>query len=109
MGVVASRPPRLRAAARGARAARALPYLLLAPALLTILIVFLYPLIDGIRSSTHVYRFGNPIANVGLQNYKDVLSDGEFRDALWTTVKFVFLAVSLETIIGLALAMFCAR
>jgi multiple sugar transport system permease protein len=109
MGAHASRAPRLRAAARGARAARALPYLLLAPALLTILIVFLYPLIDGIRSSTQVYRFGRPIADVGLQNYKDVLGDHEFRDALWVTVKFVFIAVSLETIIGLALAMFCAR
>jgi multiple sugar transport system permease protein len=109
MGVLASRAPRLRAAARGARAARALPYLLLAPALLTILIVFLYPLIDGIRSSTQIYRFGRPIADVGLQNYKDVLSDSEFRDALWVTIKFVFISVSLETIIGLGLAMFCAR
>jgi multiple sugar transport system permease protein len=109
MSVATSRAPRLRAAARGARAARALPYLLLAPALLTILVVFLYPLIDGIRSSTQVYRFGRPIADVGLQNYKDVLSDTEFRDALWVTLKFVFLAVSLETIIGMALALFCAR
>src|SRR3954447_11792362 len=109
MGVLASRAPRLRAAARGAGAARALPYLLLAPALLTILIVFLYPLIDGIRSSTQIYRFGRPIADVGLQNYKDVLGDHEFRDALWITIKFVFISVSLETIIGLALAMFCAR
>jgi multiple sugar transport system permease protein len=108
MGVVAP-ARRLRVARRGTGAARALPYLLLAPALLTILIVFLYPLIDGIRSSTQIYRFGRPIADVGLQNYKDVLSDAEFRDALWVTLKFVFLAVSLETIIGLALALFCAR
>src|SRR3954469_2944909 len=109
MGALASRAPRLRAAARGAGAARALPYLLLAPALLTVLIVFLYPLIDGIRSSTQIYRFGRPIADVGLQNYKDVLGDQEFRDALWVTIKFVFISVSLETIIGLGLAMFCAR
>jgi multiple sugar transport system permease protein len=108
MGVVAQ-VRRLRVTRRGTWATRALPYLLLAPALLTILIVFLYPLIDGINSSTKVYRFGNPIADVGLQNYKDVLSDTEFRDALWVTLKFVFLAVSLETIIGLALALFCAR
>jgi multiple sugar transport system permease protein len=108
MGVVAQ-ARRLRVARRGTGVARALPYLLLAPALLTILVVFLYPLVDGIRTSTKIYRFGSPIADVGLQNYKDVLSDTEFRDALWVTLKFVFLAVSLETIIGLALAMFCAR
>jgi multiple sugar transport system permease protein len=106
---VAAQARRLRVARRGTGAARALPYLLLAPALLTILVVFLYPLIDGIRTSTQVYRFGQPIADVGLQNYKDVLSDTEFRDALWVTLKFVFIAVSLETIIGLALAVFCAR
>jgi multiple sugar transport system permease protein len=94
---------------REAGLGRALPYLLLAPALLLVLAVFVYPLYDGIRASTQLYRFGRAIDSVGLENYKDVLGDKEFRAALWVTLKFVFLAVSIETILGLLLALFCAR
>lgn len=97
------------AAGRGATLSRALPYLLLAPALLTVLAVFVYPLIEGIRASTQFYRFGEAIEGVGLENYKDVLSDPQFRSSLWVTVKFVSLAVALETALGLGLALFCAR
>jgi multiple sugar transport system permease protein len=86
-----------------------LPYLLLAPALLTVLAIFAYPLLDGLRASTQVYRFGEATDSVGLKNYTDVLSDPEFRTALWITLKFVTLSVALETVLGLALALFCAR
>lgn len=102
-------PRRVFSAARDTGVSRALPYLLLAPAVLTVLAIFVYPLIEGIRSSTQIYRFGNAIESVGLENYKDVLGDAEFRSALWITLKFVFLAVALETVIGLGLALFCAR
>jgi multiple sugar transport system permease protein len=93
----------------GAGLDRALPYLLLAPAVLVVLAVLVYPFIDGIQASTQFYRFGRPIEGVGLQNYKDLWSDPQFRNALWVTVKFVTLAVALETVLGLALALFCAR
>lgn len=94
---------------QGAGLDRALPYLLLAPAVLVVLAVLVYPFIDGIQASTQFYRFGRPIEGVGLQNYKDLWSDPQFRNALWVTVKFVTLAVALETVLGLALALFCAR
>jgi len=94
---------------QGAGLERALPYLLLAPALLLFLAIFVYPLIEGVRASTSFYRFGRPVGNVGLQNYIDVLRDPLFRSALWVTLRFVFLAVPLEAILGLALALFCAR
>jgi multiple sugar transport system permease protein len=98
-----------RAAERGAAVARALPYLLLAPSLFVVLAVFVYPLYYGVKTSTQLYRFGRAIDSVGLDNYKQVWQDEEFRHAMWVTLKFVFLAVSLETLIGLALALFCAR
>src|SRR6059058_3593936 len=84
-----------------------LPYLLLAPSLLLVLAVVVYPLIDGIRTSTRFYRFGRALESVGLQNYRDALDDPQFTDALWTTVKFVALAVAIETILGFALALLC--
>jgi len=94
---------------QGARLDRALPYFLLAPAVLVVLAVLVYPFVDGIQASTQFYRFGRPIKSVGLENYTDLWSDPQFRNALWVTVKFVTLAVALETVLGLALALFCAR
>lgn len=94
---------------QGAGLDRALPYFLLAPAVLVVLVVLVYPFIDGIQASTQFYRFGRPIEGVGLQNYTDLWQDPQFRNALWVTVKFVTLAVALETVLGLALALFCAR
>lgn len=94
---------------QGAGLDRALPYLLLAPALLLFLAVLVYPLIEGARASTTFYRFGRPIGSVGLQNYIDVLRDPQFRGALSVTLRFVFLAVPLEAILGFALALLCAR
>lgn len=104
---------RLRRAPRerlqGAGLDRALPYLLLAPAVLVVLVVLVYPFVDGIQASTQFYRFGRPLRSVGLENYTDLWQDPQFRNALWVTVKFVTLAVALETVIGLGLALFCAQ
>jgi multiple sugar transport system permease protein len=94
---------------QGAGLERALPYLLLAPAVLVVLVVLVYPFVDGIQASTQFYRFGKPVKSVGLDNYTDLWRDPQFRNALWVTVKFVTLAVALETVLGLALALFCAR
>ena len=88
---------------------RALPYLLLAPALLLLFALVVYPLFYGVRESFLGYRYGHSIGSVGLQNYKDLYSDPYFRQALWVTLKFVFLAVMFETVLGLALALLAAR
>jgi len=102
-----SRAPRERL--QGAGLDRALPYLLLAPAVLVVFAVLVYPLWDGIQASTQFYRFGKPVRDVGLDNYKDLWTDPQFRNALWVTLRFVGLAVAIETVLGLLLALFCAR
>jgi multiple sugar transport system permease protein len=88
---------------------RVLPYALLAPAVLVVLAVFVYPLLDGVRASLHFYRFGRALEFVGLENYVNVLADERFRDSLGVTLRFVTLAVAIETVLGLALALLCAR
>ncbi len=100
-----ARKPRV----RGAGLDRALPYLLLAPALLLIVAVVVYPLFYGLRESFLGYRYGHSIGSVGLQNYKDLYGDPYFRDALWVTLKFVLIAVTIETVLGLGLALLAAR
>jgi len=94
---------------QGAGLDAALPYLLLAPAVLIALVVLIYPLWDGIRASTQFYRYGKPLRDVGFGNYIQLWSDPEFLNSLWVTVSFVTLAVAIEAVIGLLLALFCSR
>ncbi len=87
----------------------ALPYLLLAPCVLIALAVLVYPLWDALRASTQLYRYGNPMRNVGFDNYLRLWSDDQFLNSLWVTLRFVTLSVAIETVLGLALALFCLR
>jgi multiple sugar transport system permease protein len=98
-----------RARRQGAGLDRFLPYLLLAPAVLLVLTVVVYPLVSGVETSMHFYRFGNAIRNVGFSQYRQAFDDPEFTGAVWTTVKFVTAAVVIETTLGLGLALLCVR
>jgi multiple sugar transport system permease protein len=100
---------RRRARVQGAGLDRVLPYLLVAPALLIVLAVIVYPIVYGIRQSFLNFRFGHSVGSIGLDNYRQLFSDPAFGQALWVTLKFVVLAVSIEVVLGLALALLVAR
>lgn len=86
-----------------------LPYLLLAPGVLTVLCVLVYPLWSGIQASTKVYRYGRVVSDAGFDNFRRLWGDPEFLGALWTTLRFVTLSVAIETVLGFALALFCLK
>ena len=94
---------------QGAGLDLALPYLLLAPCVMIVLGVLVYPLWNGLRASTMLYRYGKPIADVGFDNYIQLWSDPQFLNSLWVTTRFVGFSVAIETVLGLALALFCLR
>ena len=102
-------PSAARRTLRGSGLDRVLPYLMLGPTIFLVLGVIVYPLIDGLRSSTGFFRFGRLVRSVGLDNYRQAFADPTFLEALLTTARFVFLAVTIETILGLALALLVAR
>jgi multiple sugar transport system permease protein len=85
------------------------PYLLLVPAVVAMGAVAVYPLIYSIRASFHRYRFGLDFGSAGTQNYSNVFHDSTFWTAIGTTAKFVGLAVTLETLLGLGLALLVSR
>ncbi|MDP9137180.1 MAG: sugar ABC transporter permease [Pseudomonadota bacterium] len=93
----------------GAGLDRALPYLLLAPCVLITLVVLVYPLWDGVRASTKFYRYGKPLREIGFDNYLALWQDAQFLNSLWVTLRFVTFSVAIETVLGLALALFCVR
>jgi multiple sugar transport system permease protein len=97
----------MRSRLQGAGLDLALPYLLLAPSVLIVLAVLVYPLWDGLRASTQFWRYGKPLRAIGLDAYLQLWTDNQFLNSLWVTVRFVGLSVAIETVLGLALALFC--
>src|SRR5205814_7861027 len=55
------------------------------------------------------YLYGRSYGYTGFDNYRHAFDDPFFRDALWTTAKFVLCTVTIETLLGLALAMLVSR
>jgi multiple sugar transport system permease protein len=94
--------------ARQLRAA-VVPYLLLAPAILALSAVSLYPTFDGIRASLHRFRYAIDVGFAGGANFANVYGDHVFWQAAGTTAKFVAIVVPVETLLGLLLALLVAR
>ncbi|WP_276955604.1 carbohydrate ABC transporter permease [Allomeiothermus silvanus] len=85
-----------------------LAWLLVTPTLLVVALVAGYPLAQVFYYSFHKadIAFVEPPVWIGLRNYTYLLTqDAEFREALWNTLKFTFFSVTLETILGLAIAL----
>ena len=88
------------------RSPRAVPYLLLLPAIVVILAVILLPLIVSLWSSLTPYVLTRPASLfqfVGLRNYQRLLSDSDFWWAFGRTLVFITVALNLEMVLGLAL------
>ena len=84
---------------------RLLPYLLVIPAALALALVSIYPIYEAIKASFTKYLYGRPVGSAGFSNYIDVAHDPVFWQSMGTTVEFVLLAVTAETVLGLALAL----
>src|SRR5215210_7094877 len=86
---------------------RRLAFLMVSPSMTLIALVAAYPIFYGIWLSLHQYsvRIAGLSRWAGLNNYTDALGNSEFWDAMVTTLVFTAVSVSLELVIGLAMAM----
>src|SRR6185312_5921834 len=80
---------------RGARfelSEAAFAWVLNVPAILTVLLLVAYPIVDAFWLSLHRYNLRRPeaYAFVGLQNYVDVITSDQFLPALSVTLLFTF-------------------
>ncbi len=90
------------------RAKEKMGYLFLIPSLILIAVLVLYPVFETIRLSFFNYRIQTMALGetfIGLDNFKNILSDSEFFTSLKFTLVFTVVAVSLETIIGILFAL----
>jgi ABC-type sugar transport system permease subunit len=82
------------------------PYFLVAPTIIIIAAVAVYPIIDSIRLSL----LDNPLLLtgsqfVGLRNYFQVIGDPAFRSSVGITIVFSVVSVALETLVGFGVAL----
>jgi len=86
---------------------RALAWMFIAPTMVLLLAINIFPLLWAIWLSFTNYRANRAnevVKNVGLSNYQRILGDSDIWMAMQTTAHFVFWTITLETLIGFGLA-----
>lgn len=113
--VVAATEDRLRGKARLARTPgggggyrlrqKSSPYLFLLPYFLVTAVFFVYPLLYSTRLAFFQTSGPTRRAFVGLDNFRFVLSDPDFRRALFNTIVFAIASICVQLPLSLGLAM----
>lgn len=85
---------------------RRLPYIMVAPAVLLVVGLMVYPLVWAVKLSLYEVKIYNLDAQsfVGGSNYAQILANPTFYDVMWNTAVFVGASVVGQLGIGLALA-----
>lgn len=83
----------------------------MAPGMIFLIVFSIYPLFYALRISFYdrnLMDAGDP-RFVGFENFTSLLSSYGFWHPLWITLQFVFVATTLELVLGMALAMLFYR
>lgn len=87
-------------------------YLFIAPLMITVIIILLYPIFKAALMSFQYWYMARPIGGnpfVGLDNYKQVLSSGQFYNSVWITAVYIFVTVIARYVLGLGTALMLNR
>lgn len=84
-------------------------YWMVAPALLAVFAIVVYPLAFATYYSLREVRPNLVGEFVGLANYTGMLRDAAFIEAFWTTLLFTVTSAGLSFLLGLGLALLLSR
>jgi len=104
--VATATPPKFGRAVRGL-SDRAIAWMFIAPTIILLLAINIFPLIWTVYLSFTNYASNRPnraIINVGLKWYRDILGSPEVWAAMQATAHFVFWTIVFQTLIGFSLA-----
>jgi trehalose/maltose transport system permease protein len=88
------------------KARERLGWMMVAPAVIVVLVVALYPLVQTFRLSLTNARLGRPgYSYIGLTNYRFLWNDPEFINSIKHTFEFTIVSVAFETVLGMAIAL----
>jgi len=91
---------------------RAIAWLFISPCIALLLAINIFPLIWTIRLSFTNFKSNlpnAPVRFVGLDNYRDILSDEDVWHAMQVTAHFVVWSIALQIVIGFGLALLINR
>lgn len=86
-------------------------WVLVTPAILILLLVYAYPIGRAFWLSLFAQNLGTELEPVftGLSNYSRIAGDGAFWNSIWNTTIFTFVALFLELVLGLGIALVLNR
>ena len=90
------------------RLSRLAPYVFVAPAASILILSLAFPLLYMIWGSFRDWDSSQIITEtefIGLQNYARLMRDAAFLESTWVTLKFAFIVVIAEMVIGVGLAL----
>lgn len=84
--------------------AKLLPYLMVSPYLLFVLVFVVFPVLFCLFLTFHKWNIIAPMQFAGMDNYSRLFQDRLFWKAIGNTLKFLLLHIPLQLIISLSLA-----
>lgn len=102
----------LAASQRRRRLPAALPWLLIAPSVLLLLALILFPLVFALKNSFYFWNLQMspvPMGYIGTDNYRMAFSASFFLGALRTTVLMTVVGTVIEFLLGLGIALLLLR
>ncbi|HJW18029.1 MAG TPA: sugar ABC transporter permease, partial [Flavisolibacter sp.] len=84
--------------------AKLLPYLMVSPYLLFVLVFVVFPVLFCLFLTFHKWNIIAPMQFAGMDNYSRLFQDRLFWKAIGNTLKFLLLHIPLQLIVSLSLA-----
>jgi ABC-type sugar transport system permease subunit len=84
-------------------------WLMILPSLIGLLVFYLLPAVRAMGISLSDWNLMSPPRDVGFDNYRAMLADGEFWHALKLSAYYVIFNIPMQTVIGLLLAVLMDR
>lgn len=81
-----------------------MPYLLVSPYLLHFSVFVAFPVVFSVVLTFHSWNIISPMKYVGLANYRHLIHDRLFWQAVWNTVRFLIVHIPLQIVVALTLA-----
>ena len=110
--VLIDRAPGATSAAWAVRRRMLFPYLLIAPSVVLLLALTVFPLFFALKNSFYFWNLQmspQPLGFIGFGNYEMALSTSVFTASLFNTVILTVSGTALEVVFGLAIALLLCR
>lgn len=111
MATQVAQPPRAaqketRVLSEQAKREERLAWIFLAPTIIVVIGVAFYPLANTVFITFFDAKLGSAEREfIGLENYIDLFGSSKWWDSVWNTIYFTVASVSLETLLGLGVAL----